>query len=78
MPLTDPVAGRQTGGPAPLTITDLRHLAGCVGRRGGIQCDNAVAWHFLGCKRLDFVINTGCRPSCWYKENFAQGQFRRG
>ena len=35
MPLTDPVARRQTGGPAPLTITDLRYHAGCVRERGG-------------------------------------------
>ena len=28
MPLIDPVAGRQTGGPAPLTITDLQCHAG--------------------------------------------------
>ena len=34
MPLTDPVAGRQTGGPAPLTITDLQCHAG-LGWEGG-------------------------------------------
>ena len=72
MPLTDQVAGRQTGGPAPLTITDLQYHARCVGERGGGRCDNAMSWHFLGCKRCegckgpDFAINTVCTPSCWY------------
>ena len=35
MPMTDPAAGRQTGGPAPLTITDLQCHARWVGEGGG-------------------------------------------
>ena len=47
MPLTDPVAGRQTGGPAPLTITDLQRHAGC-GWEGGVdRCENAVLRQIL-------------------------------
>ena len=71
MRLTDPVAGRQTGGPAPLTITDLQCHARCAGGRGGEQCENTVSWHFLGCKRCDsckgrdVTIHTRCRPNCW-------------
>ena len=71
MPMTNPVAGRQTGGLAPLTITDLQCRARWVGEGGVGRCENAVFRQFLVCKRCEkckdrgVTFNTGCRPSCW-------------
>ena len=71
MPLTDPAAGRQTGGPAPLTITDLQCHAG-LGWEGGVdQCENVVLRQFLVCERCGVcdgsgvIFNAGCMPSRW-------------
>ena len=68
MPLTDPAAGRQTGGPAPLTITDLQRHTGW-GREGGVdRCENAVLRQFLVrehcgvCDGNGVTCNTGCMP----------------
>ena len=68
MPLTDPVAGRQTGGSAPLTITDLQRDAGW-GWEGGVhRCENAVLRQFLAREQCDVcdgngvTCNTGCMP----------------
>ena len=71
MPMTDPVAGRQTGGPAPLTIIDLQCHARWVGEGGVGRCENAVFRPFLvgercgKCKGSGVAFNTGCRPGCW-------------
>ena len=68
MPLTDPAAGRQTGGPVPLTITDLQRHAGW-GWEGGVdRCENAVLRRFLVreqcavCDGNGVTCNTGCMP----------------
>ena len=45
MPMTDPVAGRQTGGPAPLTITDLQCHARWVGKGGWIDARTPCCGH---------------------------------
>ena len=71
MPLTEPLAGRQTGGPVPLTITDLQCHASRVGGKVWKRCESAVLRQFLDCKRCEscksrgVTINTGCRPICW-------------
>ena len=69
MPLTDPAAGRQTGGPALLTITDLQRHAGW-GWEGGVdRCENAVLRQSLVreqcgvCDGSGVTFNTGCMPS---------------
>ena len=43
MLMADPVAGRQTGGPAPLTITDLQCHARWVGEGGGSMREPCVS-----------------------------------
>ena len=69
MPLTDPVAGRQTGGPAPLTITDLQRHAGWSWEGGVDRCENAVLRQFLvreqcgACDGNGVTCNTGARSS---------------
>ena len=71
MPMTDPVAGRQTRGPATLTITELQCQARWVGEGGVERCENAVLQQFLVCKRCGkckdsgVTFNTGCSPSFW-------------
>ena len=66
MPLTVPVAGRQNEGPAPLTITDLQHRAGCVGRGGGVPRANTVVWRSIGVDKPGFAFNFRGRPNCCY------------
>ena len=67
MPLTDPVAGRQTGGPAPLTITDLQGHAGW-GWDGGVgRCENVLRQFLVReqcgvCDGNGVTCNTGCMP----------------
>ena len=71
MPITDPVAGSQTGGPAPFTLTDLYCHTRRVGEGGVGRCENAVFRQFLVWKRCGkcndsgVTFNTGGGPSCW-------------
>ena len=59
MPVTDPVAGRQTGDRAPLTITDLQCHARWDWEGGVEQCENAVLRQFLVRERCGICNGSG-------------------